>query len=54
MPNTIRGQVGHNGTTLKMVDSPDKVIAHKVEGKCECGEDLEGIRGKKHTMQAGI
>lgn len=36
-------QKGHKGTTLKMVESPDKIIDHNVSGKCECGEDLSKL-----------
>ena len=38
--NTQGGQYGHTGNTLKMVDQPDKIVCHKLEGYCRCGEDL--------------
>lgn len=38
------GQKGHEGNTLKMVKNPDKIIQHKVKGRCECGADLEKIQ----------
>jgi transposase len=34
-------QEGHEGTTLQMVKTPDKVIKRKVEGVCDCGKDLK-------------
>ena len=34
-------QDGHEGTTLQMVETPDKVVKHKIEGVCECGKDLK-------------
>jgi len=34
-------QDGHEGTTLQMVETPDKVVTHKVEGVCKCGRDLK-------------
>jgi len=33
-------QPGHKGSTLTMVDNPDKVIQHKVTGTCTCGRSL--------------
>src|SRR6202034_2487525 len=40
-------QEGHKGTTLQMVDAPDKVLMHKVEGICSgCGKDLQTARIK--------
>jgi transposase len=27
-------QPGHQGSTLRMVDKPDKIVKHQVEGKC--------------------
>ena len=37
------GQKGHEGRTLKMVENPDKIVEHKVSGKCQCGRDLNEI-----------
>src|SRR5208282_639453 len=34
-------QKGHEGTTLQMVKTPDKIVKHKVKGVCECGKDLK-------------
>lgn len=39
-------QTGHKGTTLKMVDNPDKTVMHKLLGQCECGENLETLELK--------
>ena len=33
-------QEGHEGKTLQMTETPDKIIEHKVEGICECGKSL--------------
>ena len=37
------GQSGHHGTTLPMVENPDKIIEHKVETCDHCGIDLKAI-----------
>lgn len=34
-------QKGHQGSTLKMVAHPGKVISHKVKGRCQCGKNLD-------------
>lgn len=40
----VGGQKGHSGTTLRMVDNPDEVVAHRVV-ECErCGCSLEQIK----------
>ena len=31
------GQNGHEGTTLRLVDNPDKTFIHRPRGKCQCG-----------------
>ena len=41
--NKQGAQAGHEGTTLKMGDTPDKIIGHKVQGQCECGEKLDAM-----------
>ena len=33
-------QMGHEGTTLKMVDNPDCIVEHRVSGFCSCGCNL--------------
>ena len=35
------GQPGHEGTTLKMAESPDLVQWHRVQSRCECGCPLK-------------
>ena len=37
----IGGQTGHEGTTLKMVENPDKIIIHKPDFCTNCGSDLK-------------
>lgn len=44
------GQPGHEGKTLEKVTNPDKVVDIKPE-HCECGCDLEGVRGTVRTRQ---
>lgn len=44
--NKQGAQTGHKGTTLKMVDIPDKTILHKLQGYCECGINLESLELK--------
>ncbi len=34
------GQKGHTGTTLKMVETPDRIIEHEVDFCTHCGKDL--------------
>ncbi|TSA37311.1 MAG: hypothetical protein D4R64_05875 [Porphyromonadaceae bacterium] len=36
-------QKGHKGTTLKMVDTPDLIIEHRLQGFCSCGCNLEEL-----------
>jgi transposase len=36
-------QPGHKGTTLTMVDNPDRIILHKVTGPCTCGRNLKRL-----------
>jgi transposase len=43
-------QEGHEGTTLQMVETPDKIVKHKVEGECRCGKDLK--RAEIKNVQA--
>jgi transposase len=39
----VGGQTGHSGTTLKLIDNPDKIILHE-PGFCNnCGNDLNAI-----------
>lgn len=41
------GQKGHKGSTLKMVETPDEYVHHKVERCTSCGCNLADIRVKK-------
>jgi len=43
----IGGQLGHEGKTLQMVETPDKVIEHKVNECAHCRMNLEKIEAKK-------
>jgi transposase len=36
-------QEGHKGNTLHLVESPDRIIEHKVEGICSCGQNLSEL-----------
>jgi len=35
------GQTGHEGTSLRQVENPDKTVIHWPRGKCSCGRCLE-------------
>ncbi|MEI7590649.1 MAG: IS66 family transposase [Deltaproteobacteria bacterium] len=35
------GQIGHTGTTLEMIDTPDELIKHYPHTQCSCGESLK-------------
>lgn len=37
----VGGQQGHEGNTLKMTDSPDKIIKYVPDFCCACGSDLQ-------------
>lgn len=37
----VGGQQGHEGNTLKMTDSPDKIIEYVPDFCCACGSDLQ-------------
>ena len=39
----VGGQQGHEGNTLKMTDTPDKVIEHVPDFCCACGSDLQNV-----------
>lgn len=46
------GQQGHKGSTLEMVENPDKIVEHKVTTCTHCGIDLEQIEVKRrHRRQ---
>jgi transposase len=40
------GQVGHQGSTLKKSETPDKVVEHLVKRCEQCSADLSGAEGK--------
>ena len=47
-------QPGHEGTTLKMVDTADKIIVHEVAGTCSgCGLDLKNA-GLKNIQRRQV
>ena len=45
------GQKGHPGRTLKMIDTPDKVVVHAVEACRSCGASLEDVRASKYERR---
>ena len=34
------GQEGHKGCTLKMVDTPDHIVLHRIKGRCHCSRSM--------------
>jgi transposase len=45
------GQDGHSGSTLKKVETPDKIIQHHLKGKCTCGNILSQIQTNIHSTR---
>jgi len=45
------GQKGHEGNTLRMTDSPDKVEVHKVERCSHCGKSLKREKAIKEDRR---
>lgn len=43
------GQEGHEGTTLKMTETPDSIIEHKPQYCNHCGKDIAGIESELIT-----
>ena len=39
------GQPGHEGHSLRQVENPDRIVKHRLEGRCECGRKLS--KGKR-------
>lgn len=39
----VGGQKGHEGNTLKMTGTPDKVVEHVPDFCCACGSDLQDV-----------
>ncbi len=35
------GQQGHEGTSLRQVENPDKTVIHRPRGNCSCGRSLD-------------
>lgn len=45
------GQTGHDGTTLKMVAVPDRVVSHPLPKHCQCGKTLgRGVLTKERRQ----
>ncbi len=40
-------QPGHAGTTLKLVDNPQEIIPHPVQGLCTCGRCLDDVKQRR-------
>jgi len=45
------GQPGHEGNTLRMVDSPDRVEVHKVERCRHCGKSLKSKKATEYDRR---
>lgn len=45
------GQKGHSGSTLKMVDTPDRVITHPVDKCRRCGRSLKRSKPKSYQRR---
>jgi transposase len=45
------GQNGHLGSTLKKVETPDKVVTHFLKGKCKCGIKLSELEQSLHSTR---
>ena len=39
------GQIGHKGTTIKMVSEPDSIVEHQPYFCARCGSDLSTVEG---------
>lgn len=45
--NSSGGQKGHKGNTLRVSQSPDEIILHKLKGRCStCSNQLQNIKKK--------
>lgn len=40
------GQPGHQGNTLKMVETADQIVVHPVADVCDCGSSLSDVVGQ--------
>lgn len=47
----VGGQNGHLGTTLRMVDNPDKTVIHKVDQCSSCHTSLEDEEAKDYEIR---
>lgn len=45
------GQFGHTGKTLKKVAKPDNTIEYKISPTCDCGCNLDNVKGETRTRQ---
>jgi transposase len=45
------GQDGHSGSTLKKVETPNKIVPHYLKGKCKCGINLSGLSQSLHSTR---
>lgn len=54
----VGGQKGHEGSTLKMTENPDKIMEYVPDFCCECGHDLQGVTeefvGKRQVVDIPI
>jgi transposase len=54
----VGGQIGHKGTTLKMVENPDKVVDYVPDFCGGCGCDLQGVAqefmGKRQVVDIPV
>jgi len=48
------GQKGHKGSSLKMSETPDKIIEHKPDYCSGCGEGLDGSLSQLHKRRQEI
>lgn len=49
--NKAGAQDNHPGHTLKMVENPDVVVRHAIQGDCTCGKCLSGARLRVERRQ---
>ena len=47
----VGGQFGHEGSTLKSVINPDKIIEHNVNSCCCCGKDISILGTLKYESR---
>ena len=45
------GQKGHQGATLRMVDTPDETVIHKIDECSNCHTSLEDEKAKDHEIR---